>query len=97
MQVSVRFFTVLREFTEKKEETLHFEEGETVTINIVLEKLAARYGKPFTDYVFDPQSGGVRRYLQFFINGQSAATIKRLETELNNGDVVAIVPPVGGG
>jgi len=59
--------------------------------------LAAHYGKPFADYVFDSQSGAVRGYLQFFVNGQSASALKRLETELHNGDLVAIVPPVGGG
>ncbi len=97
MKVSVRFFTVLREITTKKADTLYFEEGETVTIGMVLEKLSAHYGKPFTNYVFDPQSGDVRGYLQFFVNGQSAAALKRLETKLHDGDVVAIVPPVGGG
>jgi|WetSurMetagenome_2_1015567.scaffolds.fasta_scaffold07467_7 MoaD family protein len=97
MQVSVRFFTILREITAKKEETLQFVEGEKVTIGVVLEKLAAHYGKPFADYVFDSQSGAVRGYLQFFVNGQSASALKRLETELHNGDLVAIVPPVGGG
>ncbi len=97
MQVSVRFFTILREITAKKEETLQFAEDEKVTIGVVLEKLASHYGKPFADYVFDSQSGAVRGYLQFFVNGQSASALKRLETELHDADVVAIVPPVGGG
>jgi MoaD family protein len=97
MQVHVRFFTVLREATAKKEETLQFSEGKKITVGFVLKTLAARYGKPFDDYVFDPDSGAVKRYLQFFVNGQSASALKRLETELHDGDLVAIVPPVGGG
>jgi sulfur-carrier protein len=97
MQVSVRFFTVLREITAKKEEIIQFAEGETVTVGIVLKMLAARYGKPFKNYVYGAESGAVKGYLQLFVNGQSAATLKRLETELHDGDVVAIVPPVGGG
>jgi molybdopterin synthase sulfur carrier subunit len=97
MQVSVRFFTVLREVTAKKEETLQLKEGETATIGFVLKSLATRYGKPFRDYVYDAKSGAVKGYLQFFVNGQSASAQKGLETELHDGDVVAIVPPVGGG
>jgi molybdopterin converting factor small subunit len=35
--------------------------------------------------------------LQFFINGKSASTLNGLQTELQDGDALAIVPPVGGG
>lgn len=96
MQISVRFFTVLREITDKKEEILAFEEEKT-KINYVLKHLSEKYGKRFIEYVYNPQSKAVRGHLQFFINGQSAATLKGLETTLVNGDVLAIVPPVGGG
>ena len=97
LQVSVRFFTVLREVAGKKEETLQFAEGEKVTVDAVLKALSSRYGKPFTEYVCDQRTGGVKGFLQFFINGQSTSVLKGLGSELQDGDVVAIVPPVGGG
>jgi molybdopterin synthase sulfur carrier subunit len=97
MRVSVRFFTTLREIVGKREETLEFSEGETVTVNAVLKRLAKLYGKGFTDYVYDSKTGGVKSFLQFLINGRSASTLKGLETELVDGDVLAIIPPVGGG
>ena len=97
MQVSVRFFTSLREVTNKKEETLKFPEGEKVTVEVVLKTLAQRYGKPFVEYVYDAKTGEVRGFLQFLINGKSATTLNGLETELKDGDVLAILPPVGGG
>jgi molybdopterin synthase sulfur carrier subunit len=96
LQVSVRFFTVLKEIAGKKEEKLTFTEGEKATVNDALKKLSDQYGKRFVEYVYDPQ-GNVRSYLQFFINGQSAAGLNGLETPLVNGDILAIVPPVGGG
>lgn len=97
LQISVRFFTTLREITGKKEEILRFKENEAVTLNKVLEKLAKRYGKDFAEYVYDIETGEVRGFLQFLINGRSATTLKELDTELADNDVLAIIPPVGGG
>jgi len=97
LQVSVRFFTSLREIVNKKEETLKFSEGERVTVDAVLQTLAQRYGKRFVEYVYDRKTKDVRSFLQFLVNGKSATTMNGLETELEDGDVLAILPPVGGG
>lgn len=93
----MRFFTTLRETVGKREETLEFPEDERVTVEKVLDKLAQCYGKDFIEYVYDGETGNVKGFLQFLINGRSASTLKGLKTELLNGDVLAIIPPVGGG
>jgi molybdopterin synthase sulfur carrier subunit len=97
LQVSVRFFTSLREIVDKKEEPLEFSEGEKVTVDMVLKTLVQRYGERFVEYVYDRKTGEVRGFLQFLVNGKSATTLDGLETELEDGDVLAILPPVGGG
>lgn len=97
MRISVRFFTHLREITGKREETLEFPEGEAVTLDLVVRKLAKRYGKDFIEYVYERETGKVKDFLQFLVNGRSILTLNGLDTELANGDVVAIIPPVGGG
>jgi len=97
LHVSVRFFTVLREITRKKEEVLEFPEGESATIAAVLEKLSERYGRKFLEYVYEKKTREVRGFLQFLVNGRSMASFKGLETVLVEGDVLAIIPPVGGG
>ena len=97
MQVSVRFFTSLREIVGKKEETLTFPAGEIVTVNTVLKTLVQRYGKRFVEYVYEGNTQDVRGFLQFLVNGKSAITMNGLETELEDGNVLAILPPVGGG
>jgi MoaD family protein len=97
LQVSVRFFTNLRELTGKREEPLKFRDGEAVTVIKVLKRLAERYGKSFVEYVYDSKTGEVKGFLQFLVNGRSASTLNGLDTKLADGDVLAIIPPVGGG
>jgi MoaD family protein len=87
----------LREIVNKKEETMKFSEGEKVTVDTVLKTLAQRYGKRFVEYVYDAGTGEVKGFLQFLVNGKSAATLNGLQTELEDSDVLAILPPVGGG
>lgn len=95
MIIKVRLFTTLRELADKREETLNFKE-KTVTVKLVLDALSEIYGKPFDDYVFETD-GQVKGFLQFLINGASASTLQGLDSQLKDGDVLAILPPVGGG
>ena len=97
VEVKVRFFTNLREIVNKREQTLTFPENEKVTVNKVLKTLTQQYGKAFVDYVYDGKTGQVRGFLQFLVNGTSTSTLDGLDTELRDRDVLAILPPVGGG
>lgn len=97
LQVSIRFFTSLRELVGKKEETLAFPQGASVTVDMVLSSLVKLYGKPFVEYIYNHKTGEVKGFLQLLVNGKSIATLSGLKTELATGDVLAILPPVGGG
>lgn len=96
MEVKIRFFTNLREIVGNREETLTFAQGEPVTINFVLQVLSEKYGSRFTDYLYD-STGRPKNFLQFLVNGISVSTLDGFETILKDGDVLAILPPVGGG
>ncbi len=97
MEVKVRFFTSLREIVNKREETLCFAEGQNVTVDLVLKKLSQKYGNPFIEYVYNGKTGQPKNFIQFLVNGTATSTLNGLETELKNADVLAILPPVGGG
>jgi len=97
MRVTIRFFTMLREITGKKEQTLTFQKEMSPTVNTALKKLSEEYGKSFTDYVYDSRTSEPKGFLQFLINGKSITSPKGLDTALEDGDVLAIIPPVGGG
>lgn len=97
MRISVRFFTILREIAGKKEETIQFRKGEEMTVNHVLKRLSEEYGKAFDEYVFDHRTREPKGFLQFLVNGRSVSSSEGIETELSDGDILAIVPPVSGG
>ena len=97
MEVKVRFFTNLREIVNRREETLTFASGEKVTVDLVLKTLVKKYGNPFMEYVYNGKTGQPKNYLQFLVNGTSTSMLNGLETEIKDGDVLAILPPVGGG
>jgi molybdopterin synthase sulfur carrier subunit len=94
MKVTVKFFTTLREIVGKPQEQIEL--SETVTVDELLQQLGKRYGKDFTHYVYD-EKGVVKGHLHFLINGKSITTQQGLKTKLKENDILAILPPVGGG
>ncbi len=88
---------MLREITGKREQPLEFSDNKPVTVNMVLEALRQEYGKNFSEYVYDSKTGEVKGFLQFLVNGRSVSTLSSFNTRLADGDVLAIIPPVGGG
>lgn len=93
----MRFFAALRELIGKKEEILAFRDDGEVTVEKVLKRLTKFYGKDFIEYVFNGETGEVRSYLMLLVNGRSITTLDELKTRIEDGDVLAILPPVGGG
>ncbi|MFB0500862.1 MAG: ubiquitin-like small modifier protein 1 [Candidatus Bathyarchaeia archaeon] len=94
MKVTVKFFTTLREITGKRKEEI--KSSEDFTVDKLLEELSKNHGRQFINYVYD-ETGKVRSYLQFLVNGRSITTMQGFKTKLREGDSVAIIPPVGGG
>lgn len=94
IKVKVRFFTKLRELVGNREDELEFKEP--ITAADLLSFLVKRYGSNFKNYIYG-EDGKVKSFLQFLVNGRSITTLEGFETKLKNGDVIAIIPPVGGG
>ncbi len=93
--VRVLFHSVLSELTGAR--TLEHNIGESGTVQDLLETFSERYGEEFKDRVFDPKTGGLRRFIIVTVNGRDIRHLNRLETGLRNGDEVAILPVVAGG
>lgn len=94
MKVKVKFFTVLREITQKREENIELPPA--ATVETLLKLLSERHGRKFTEYVYG-EAKKVRSDLQFLVNGRNTTTLQDFKTKLKNDDEIAILPPVGGG
>jgi len=94
MKVTVKFFTTLREIVGKPQEQIEL--SEAITVSELLQRLGERYGEKFTRYVYN-EKDMVQGHLHFLINGKSITTQQGLETKLKENDILAILPPVGGG
>jgi MoaD family protein len=94
MEVTVRYFTVMRNITGTREEKIDAKEGSTV--EDVLKTLSSKYGKEFDRYIF---SGREHRGLKllFFVDGHNIEGSDGFKTKLKSGSVLAIMPPVAGG
>lgn len=95
MRVKVKYFTTLRELAGTTEEELQMEGGSILAE--LIEKVTLKYGEKAFDYLHVRITGKVDPSIQFLINGVNARNLHGFKTELKEEDVVAIIPPVGGG
>lgn len=73
-------------------------DGEILTVLDVLNQLAEHLGEEFSDSVFDHQTQALGEHVAVIINGRSYHNLpKNLNTPLQDGDEVAIFPPLAGG
>lgn len=94
MKVEVKFFTSLREITGKKVDILEILPEVTVYELIIL--LSNKYGNKFREYIYN-KKGEPKGFLSFLVNGKNISIMQGFETKLKEDDVIAILPPVGGG
>lgn len=68
-----------------------------VSVNGLLGKLVERYGEHVKEHLFDPASGQLQGRTMVLKNGRNIRSLKGMETSLEDGDVISIFLPVGGG
>ncbi len=93
MRIKVRFFTILREMTGQKEETLTV--GDETTVREILDLLSEKYGSAFLEYLFEGRR--LRGHIQILVDGINITTLNGLDTRMEEDSTLAVVPPVGGG
>ncbi len=93
MNVRVRFYGMVHDEVGTREWVLELIEGSTV--NDLLSILVERHPS-LSNLVYDYE-GVFRKYLEVAVNQTDIIGLNGLETALNEGDTVLIMPPIGGG
>ena len=91
MAVSVRLPTVLRPAAGGKAAV----EAEGSTVGEVVKDLASRFPTMQAN-LFD-NDGNVQKFVNVYLNEEDIRYLRKLDTAVNDGDVVTILPAVAGG
>jgi molybdopterin synthase sulfur carrier subunit len=67
------------------------------TIGNFLEELTSTWGDELAIRLFEPDGSKLLSHIGLMVNGRSISMLQNMETVLQNGDEVLILPPVGGG
>jgi molybdopterin synthase sulfur carrier subunit len=91
MSVTVRIPTPLRKLTNE----LDVVSGDGGTLMACIDSLEEQY--PGLKERLCDEAGELRRFVNVYVNGEDVRFLAGLETALNAGDEVSIVPAVAGG
>jgi MoaD family protein len=95
MRVEVKYFGPLKRALGKNEEWFDLECN--AKISDLVNMLTEKYGNIFKKHISSSKLCTVYGIFIVFVNGQNIDFQDGLMTELKHGDVVALVPPLGGG
>lgn len=94
MAVEIRVPSLLRKFT-KGQKTLSYDNlNGAATVGGLLKTIDADY-PGFRDQVVEDDE--LRRFVNIFRNDEDIRFLERMETALEDGDVIAILPALAGG
>jgi sulfur-carrier protein len=90
MAIEVRIPTILRTYTDGAKQV----EGSGSTLAELLVDLEQRHGG-LRDRLVD--DGGLRRFVNVYLNDEDVRFLAGLETPVKDGDTVTVLPAVAGG
>lgn len=91
--VTVKFFASFREAVGREQ----VEVTAVMDVAALLDELVQRFGERMAEQIYKSGSKKLRETVNILVNGRSINLLSGLDTNLKDGDVVAIFPPVSGG
>jgi molybdopterin synthase sulfur carrier subunit len=91
--VRVRFSAALNSVTKERETTIDLQED--ITVKELINKLVDKYGEGLEKRLLE--KGEIRRFVNFYVNGDDIRHSGGLDAPIKNDDEVSILPAVSGG
>ena len=67
------------------------------TVEDLLRNMGERWGEALSSRLFEPGTHRLFSHIQIMVNGRAIGFLNRMETVLQDGDNVLILPPAAGG
>ncbi len=94
VKVNVKFSVMFKDATETTTTTVDMA-GETV--KDLIDTLIKQFGPQFGERILDAKTGGVWRFVNIFVNGKDIRNLQGVDTKLEEGAEVRLIPAVAGG
>ncbi len=95
MKITLQTVMGLKQVVGQRLMEIDLPQGSTVDDFVALMK--ERWGDKLSPHFIDPHSGSVHPHVRIMVNGQTIQFLKGMQTMLNDGDEVVILPLVSGG
>jgi len=95
MKVKVHYLSLVKSYTKTSQDEFDLEDPSS--LSELLCDVAERYGKPFTQEVYDPAQKEMKPTFVTMVNGVLMDQLQGINTPLKNGDNVIIMALVTGG
>ena len=95
MQVNVHYISLVKSYTNTSQDEFELSNG--TTLSDLLDKIAADYGKPFTQEVYDPTKKEMKATFVALVNGTHMDQLQGVNTPLKDRDSVILMSLVTGG
>ena len=95
MKIKVHYISLVKSFTNTSQDEFDLKEG-TLLVDL-LDKIAAKYGKPLTQEVYDPAKKEMKSTFVVMVNGALMDQLKGVNTQLKDSDNIILMSLVTGG
>jgi len=95
IRVKIKLLGVFRELSGKSRVTMEFEEA--ATVGKVVQKLTDTLSSRFKEALIDPELGDPRPNALILVNGKEIGVLQGLQTILDDGDELILLPVAHGG
>ena len=95
MQVKVHYISLVKSYTKNSQDDFNL--SDVSVIADALQSVADKYGKPFTQEVYDPKCREMKPTFVAMVNGVHIDQLQGLNTPLKDGDSIILMSLMTGG